>query len=72
MNPNWSEEMIEDYANTHGGQYHRWILYWPITENIERRTVFLSPENAIKCRDELLSQGYCAWVREEWLDSPNG
>lgn len=72
MKAKWSADLTEDYANFHGGKYHRWILYWPITESVERRTVFLTPESAIKCRDELLSQGYCAWVREAWLDSPDG
>jgi len=68
----WSEDLIEDYANSHGGKYHRWILYCLNVEDSQRRTVFMNPDNAIKCRDELLSQGYCAWVREVWLDSPNG
>ncbi len=72
MKVKWSEDLIEDYANTHGGKYHRWILYWPDAEGSQCRTVFLNPDNAIKCRDELLSQGHCAWVREVWLDSPDG
>ena len=72
MKVKWSEEMNEDYANFHDGKYHRWILYWPDAEGSQCRTVFLNPDNAIKCRDELLSQGHCAWVREVWLDSPDG
>lgn len=68
MKAKWSADLTEDYANSHGGKYHRWILYCPPSIS----TTFLNPENAIKWRDELLSQGYCAWVREEWLDSPNG
>lgn len=72
MKVKWCADLIEDYANTHDGKYHRWILYWPNAEDSQRRAVFKSPEPAIKCRDELLSQGYCAWVREVWLDSPNG
>ena len=72
MKAKWCADLIEDYANSHGGKYHRWILYCLNAEDSQRRTVFLNPDNAIKHRDKLLSQEYCAWVREVWLDSPNG
>ena len=78
MKAKWSADLTEDYANIHDGKYHRWILYWPDperrfdAEGSQCRTVFSNPDNAIKCRDELLSQGHCAWVREVWLDSPDG
>ena len=56
-----------------GTAYGRWALHVVFESGKLRVFNLLGSEyEAQKARDSYLSVGLCAWVREVWLDSPDG